>query len=132
MDNADSNDAPVGGHNIQIEEDKTKSCIQCDNQDDSDDDSSIGVPLITVAPDATLPAIREKVERPPEGLQWSDTAIVDCWNVAVKSHDNSEPPQWRSPSLVDEHDMEMWTKWRPKSVPIPLWAVDPFFHSGIP
>lgn len=106
------------------------SNIHVEDENDSDDDSSIGVPLISVAHDeAPLPAMKEKVERPADGLQWSDTATMDCWNVAIQGHDDPEPAEWRAPSLVNQKDMELLTNWNPKSLSIPIWAVDPFSHT---
>ncbi|KAL3944666.1 MAG: hypothetical protein SGBAC_001274 [Bacillariaceae sp.] len=105
------------------------SNIHVEDENDSDDDSSIGVPLISVAHDEALPALKEKVERPADGLQWSDTATMDCWNIAIQGHDDPEPAEWRAPSLVNQKDMELLTNWQPKSLSIPIWAVDPFSHT---
>ncbi|CAJ1960120.1 unnamed protein product [Cylindrotheca closterium] len=129
MEQAESNDAAMDA-NTPIHEKQISSNIHAEDNNESDgDDSSIGVPLISVAHDEMLPAMKEKVERPPDGLQWNDSAIVDCWNVAIQGHDNPEPAEWRAPSLVNQQDMELLTNWRPKSLSIPIWAVDPFSHS---
>ena len=129
MESARSNDEPVDA-NLQLDEERAEESYihYGEDQDESDDDSSIGVPLISVAPDEALPAMIEKVERPPDGLDWNDNAITDCWNVAIQTHDNPERSEWRAPSLISQHDTEMLSQWKPKSLPIPLWALDPFSH----
>ena len=128
MEHAESNDAAMDVK-APINEEQVASNIHADDENESDSGSSIGIPLISVAHDEMLPAMKEKVERPPDGLQWNDTAIVDCWNVAIHSHDSPEPAEWQAPSLVNQKDMELLTNWRPKSMSIPIWAVDPFSHS---
>lgn len=128
MESAESNDAIVDA-NARRDDEQDEEKIRCE-EDESDDNSSIGVPLISVAPGEALPAMKEKIERPPDGLQWNDTAIMDCWNVAINSHDNSETSEWRAPSLINQRDMELLTRWKPNSLSIPLWAVDPFSHLG--
>jgi hypothetical protein len=100
-----------------------------DNDDEHDSDtSSIGVPLVMVCPSTGLPVVPLKAERPPDGLEWNDAAILDCWNLAVTTHDQEQPMEWQAPSLVNREDHEFLVNWKPRSFPLPLWAVDAFSH----
>ena len=106
------------------------------NDDDDDDDSSIGVPLIVSSPNNNNNNPTEKVEKPANGLEWDDDAIENCLNIALETHDydsssltsttpHQQHPQkeWQIPSLNQNND----NNWSPKSLPIPIWAVDPFY-----
>lgn len=99
-----------------------------DNGEQDSDASSIGVPLVMISPGEGLPALTQKAEKPPEGLEWDDMAIMDCWNLAVATHHQEQPKEWRAPSLVNREDHEFLVHWKPQALPLPLWAVDPFSH----
>jgi hypothetical protein len=116
------------------------------DDDDDDDDSSllVDVPLIE-HPGQASP---KKLEEPPEGLQWNDDAILECFQLAVATHDQTTtilpqathadsndnytlkilPFEWSAPTNNNSKssDMEFLSTWKPKSLPLPIWAVDPF------
>lgn len=115
--------------NAPSNEENDEPNVPDEGASESDTDSSIGIPLISVAPDEMVHVMKEKAEFPPDGLQWNDTAILDCWNVAIQGHDDPEPVEWRAPSLVNQRDVELLTNWRPKSISIPVYIVDPFLHT---
>jgi hypothetical protein len=97
----------------------------------SDDDSSLGVPLFTT-PQPPKP------EEPPKGLEWHDEAIQECFDLALQTHDDDQQQpstnrgEWSMPTLQffgNQHDEEFLATWRPGSLSLPIWAVDPFTSS---
>ena len=100
-----------------------------DCSDDGDDDS-IGVPLIVNGSSDNNAVI--KVEKPANGLEWDDGAIENCLNVAIETHDSdfsssltrtTLQTEWQIPSLNQNNDDSNWS---PQSLPLPIWAVNPF------
>lgn len=126
------------------------SDIDYDCDDDDDDDSSLLVDVPLIEHPGQAPP--KKLEEPPEGLQWNDGAILECFQLAVATHDQTTtlPPQaatppaddsndkstltmlsfeWSAPtqnSKSNSSDIEFLSTWKPKSLPLPIWAVDPF------
>lgn len=96
---------------------------QIHDENDSDDSSSIGVPLIVSPTDVQA---QEKIEKPPDGLEWKDDAIENCLQIAIEGFDSSRQIEWRIPSLVNSEDDKFLANWSPISLPLPVWAVDPF------
>eukprot|EP00980_Cylindrotheca_fusiformis_P006983 scaffold1469_cov119-Cylindrotheca_fusiformis.AAC.27 len=132
------NTATDNGETDTIKEDDEKleqtvaSSDPSPNVDDADQDSdasSIGVPLVMVSPNEEAPELPEKMEKPADGLEWDDSAILSCWNLAVETHEHERPKEWQAPSLLDRTDHEFLSSWKPKELPLPLWAVDPFSHA---
>jgi hypothetical protein len=125
---------PNDGTREEPQQDDASSC--------SSDGSSIGVPLYT-----TNQQQEAKPELPSEGLQWKDDAIRDCFQLALSTHDyryededednknnnnkgGSSSCSWSVPPLGNAQDNEFLASWRPRSLPLPLWAVDPLVQSS--
>jgi hypothetical protein len=97
------------------------------NAEEADDDESLmmDVPLMEY-PGELAP---KKLEAPPEGMSWKESAILECMDLALKSHEDDHPLKafvWKSP-LEDEEEYiaDSIKEWIPKSLSLPVWAVDP-------
>lgn len=97
-----------------------------DDGDDDDDetfDLDVDVPLVITQIE------QPKAQRPVEGLKWKDDAIQDCFQLALSTHDdeinNKERNYWSLPPFGNE-DHEHLELWRPASLTLPFWAVDPY------
>ncbi len=99
--------------------------INCDDNDDDDDDSLlVDIPMFG-APGEVPPKI---MEQPPDGFQWNDNAIVECFQMALETHDEKDKEvsfEWFS-SGQSSSDQQFLSDWKPKSLSLPLWAKDPF------
>lgn len=125
-----------------------------DDDDDVDDESSLLADVPFFDDPGQVP--RKKLEQPPEGLQWKDDAILECFQLAVATHDqttitstissNREKEaeqdsdsvllsfEWSAPTTDSKNtqspskssEMEFLSMWKPKHLPLPIWAVDPF------
>jgi hypothetical protein len=96
--------------------------------DDSDSDS-FDLPLVIVSPHDPITKA-SKPQRPPDELEWDDTAISSCLDLAMATHDDdTKDMEWHMPRLGNASDNEILATWRPKSLKLPVWAVDPFVAS---
>jgi len=93
--------------------------------DDDDDSLMMDVPLVGHAGELPLP----KLEAPPEGMSWKESAILECMDLALKSHDDDHPLTnfvWKSPlENEEEYIADSIKDWIPKPLSLPIWAVDP-------
>jgi hypothetical protein len=95
-------DDPIEGDDDNIgfnaeEEDDEHDTDHDHDDDDDDDDDILNVPFLVAGvldesgrggggkKQKTIPT------KPPDGLEWDDNAIIDCWNVTVASHHNHSP-----------------------------------------
>ncbi len=124
------------------------------NNDDDDEDDLMDVRLPSGmifmedggGSSEILPATKHKpLQKPEESAMIDDRAILECWNLTVASHErvptvdpasgeallspknefkwhakDKGPPPDDKPSSSD-----ILRAWQPKSLPLPLWAVDP-------
>jgi hypothetical protein len=92
-----------------------------DGTDDDYDSLMMNVPLLEFP--GQVPA--KKLEAPPEGMSWKETAILECMGLALTSHDDRTPSEfaWKSPR--DEECADSIMHWIPKRLSLPLWAIDP-------
>ena len=74
-----------------------------------------------------------KPQRPPDSLEWKDDAIVHWLELALVTHDrmndtdnNHESMDWTMPALGNPRENETLQNWKPNSLELPTWAVDPF------
>ena len=110
-----------------------------DGDESSDDDSSllVHVPLLQ----SSAEVASKILDKPPEGFEWNDNAIVECFELAVKSHDNKNNNddnyntgnggnrtnlEWYPPPTRNSGDLVGVSSWQPKRLPLPTWAKDPF------
>ena len=120
-----------------------------ENEDEEYDDD-IGVPLIVVdslAPAASSTVAVNRTEQ--QKLQSSqqgclETAILDCFALAVRTHDhdanesstNASEMDWMPPSSLKEtsrtirdstgNDLSFLKTWTPKPLTLPNWAAVPY------
>jgi len=128
MDDTNSEEEIVeetGGDDGQVGSDMDDSS----EGDSNEDNSSLGVPIFET-PSQVPPPIK-RAEAPPEGMTWNDDAILECFRLAVNSHKDSNPAQfsWSAPCDVNAtpaREDSSDNSWKPKSLSLPLWAVDPF------
>ena len=130
--------------------------MKVDDSDDSDGD--VGVPLVVVDSLSSAPTSQGKGNRKEQPLAelpmkgYVDTAILDCFQLAVRTHDygsngcitiseghpgtenNCNEMDWKSPleersgeSLdTNKIDLSVLKTWNPKPLTLPVWAVDPY------
>jgi hypothetical protein len=112
------------------EEKQDPSPQEDDNDDIYDSDSdSLDVPLVMVSPHDPL-AKASKPQQPPDELEWDDTAILSCLDLTMATHDDdTKDMEWPMPRLGNAIDNEIISTWRPNSLKLPVWAVDPFVAS---
>ena len=117
---------------------------------ESDNDDDIGVPLIVV--DSLAPAAPSTVavnQTEQQKLQSSqqgclETAILDCFALAVRTHDhdanefsaNTSELDWMPPPSLKEtsrtirdstgNDLSFLKTWSPKPLTLPIWAAGPY------
>ena len=74
---------------------------------------------------------------PPSNLIWQEGAIVECFELAVQSHDNSNCGRsWKAKPLFATNDAQDPSRkkkddpshnslagWEPQSLQLPVWAV---------
>ena len=108
-----------------------------DDDESNDDDSSllVHVPLLQSSAEVSSKIL----DKPPKGFEWNDNAIMECFELAVKCHDNKNKNddenkdndgnpinfEWY-PSTQNPVDLHGVSSWQPKQLPLPLWAKDPF------
>jgi len=113
------------------EYDEEDDNLDDDDDDDDDDDGSLlmDVPLLEHA-GQEVPV--KKLEAPPDGMSWRETAIMECMDLALKSHDENHPQNfiWKSPLEEEDYADSSLKEWIPKALGIPAWAIDPW--SDIP
>jgi hypothetical protein len=95
-----TNDPIVGDDdNIDVNAEEEELDDEHDTDDDDDDDDDIlNVPFLVAGvldesgrgggggkKQKTIPT------KPPDGLEWDDNAIIDCWNITIASHHNHSP-----------------------------------------
>ena len=116
-----------------------------DNNDDesNDDDSSLLIHVPLLQSTAEVPS--KILDKPPEGFEWDDDAILECFELALKSHDQNikknnnniddssdnnhkdDPTDFAwYPPTQNPNDNFIPSIWQPKSLPLPIWANDPF------
>lgn len=136
-----SHPAPGGltvDHGTSMDDMDSEDYGDNDENDDDDDDSSmmIHVPLLESSSEVT-PKI---LDQPPEGFEWNDNAILECLELAIKSHDqdiiinNDDDDNTASdnPSInydwypTAQQTTNPLASWQPKPLPLPVWAKDPF------
>ncbi len=108
----------AGGNSDNDEEQRGRS------EDDGDDDSLMVVDVVPLLEfPGQIPV--KKLEAPPEGMSWKETAILECIDLALKSHDHCNPQDfvWKSPLHDDFTGVKGWV---PKRLSLPVWAVDPW------
>lgn len=96
-----------------------------DEEAEDDDSLMMDVPLMRHAGELPAP----KLEAPPEGMSWKESAILECMDLALKSHDDDHPQEnfvWKSPLEHDEKCIvDSLKDWIPTPLSLPVWAVDP-------
>lgn len=116
--------APVTTASHDDKEDSGSGMLEDDDYDDDDDSSllEVDIPLYET-PGQGLP---KKLEAPPDGMAWKDTAILECLELALKSHNHAEPATfiWKSP--LQEETTNETKSWISKPLSLPAWAANPF------
>lgn len=95
------------------------------NNDEYDhDDDELDVPLFG-EPGESPPMM---MEQPPDGYRWDDTAIIECFQRTVMSHDQKidDPSFDWFPSTHTPNSKNFLATWEPKSLSLPLWSQDIF------
>jgi hypothetical protein len=117
---------------MENHQDRNDETLEEQQQDDDDASSSDswGASLFV-----TKQQQEAKPELPSEGLQWKDNAIQDCFQLALSTHDDDNKGKWSScswsvPPLGNAQDNQFLSSWRPGSLSLPLWAVDPLVQSS--
>jgi hypothetical protein len=117
---------------MENHQDRNDETLEEQQQDDDDASSSDswGASLFV-----TNQQQEAKPELPSEGLQWKDDAIQDCFQLALSTHDDDNKGgrsscSWSVPPLGNAQDDKFLSSWRPGSLSLPLWAVDPLVQSS--
>mmetsp|Transcript_7961 Transcript_7961/g.21519 ORF Transcript_7961/g.21519 Transcript_7961/m.21519 type:complete len:166 (-) Transcript_7961:130-627(-) len=96
--------------------------------DDDDDLMDVEIPMEMLMD----PGKPKMLPRPSESMAWDNSAIHQCFAMAMASHDatdNEDKYQWQKPLSLGEQSMEVIQSFHPPSVKLPLWAVDPYLAS---
>ena len=123
----------VGPDGGEVDDENDDDLHQKD-EDDDDDEADLGnISLAEAIPAGFSLSRKEAVsdpERPPESLRWDDDAIQNCLDLAITTHDSlsascTDCLDWPMPILGTSSDQETLKNWKPASLALPLWAVDP-------
>ena len=100
-----------------------------ESENDDDEDGGILFQKATITKQSTSgggPPLA-----PPSNLIWQEGAIVECFELAVQSHDKSNYSRsWKAMPLFapkeddpPENDGNNLADWEPQPLQLPLWAV---------
>ena len=98
-------------------------------ESDCDADSYSDVSLTIVHAGDPVSTKKQKLQKPDDELQWDDRAISSCLELAIATHDDKEQrieQHWKVPYLGNPAKDNFLANWKPTSLDLPLWAVDPF------
>mmetsp|Transcript_9120 Transcript_9120/g.12997 ORF Transcript_9120/g.12997 Transcript_9120/m.12997 type:complete len:133 (-) Transcript_9120:337-735(-) len=120
--------------------------IQKSDIDDTDEEELMNVEIFPTVNETILDQTttnhrllhQNPLQRPKPDFVWSDKAILECMNIAIKSHDDASAssqvwnPKTTSTASPNKEESSSTTisenetaAWKPRSVALPAWAVDP-------